>query len=261
MMRFLKSCYFSLVYLFLYVPIVILIVFSFNQSKYSAVWHGFSWRWYTALFQDEILLNAAKHSFILAILASTLATLIGTFSAVALFRFTFRGKKLLQGILLTLILLPDIVLGISLLLFYNIAKIPLGFSSLLIAHITFCLPFVIVTLYSRLTGTDNNIFEAAKDLGASDWRVFFQILIPMIMPAVIGAWLISFTLSIDDIVISYFVSGPTFQILPLAIYSSIHAGITPELNALCALLFAVTIVTVLAATLVLRKRSMLEILT
>ena len=257
-MRGLKYGYMGFIYLFLYLPIFILIVFSFNDSQYSSLWHGFSWSWYQQLWQDTILLHAAKNSLFLGIAASSLATLIGAISSVALFYFRFKGNKLLHGLLLVMILSPDIILGISLLLFFSIAKVPLGLVSLIIAHITFCLPFVIVTLYSRLVDTDKNIIDAAKDLGASDSQIFSQILIPLLRPALIASWLISFTLSIDDIVISFFVSGPSFQILPLAIYSSIRAGVTPELNALCSLLFAVTLITVLTAATLLRKRSMLE---
>ena len=142
-------------------------------------------------------------------------------------------------------------------MFFSLTHVPLGFTSLVIAHITFCLPFVIVTLYSRLIDTDKHIIEAAKDLGASDAQLFLRILIPLLKPALIASWLISFTLSADDIVISFFVSGPSFQILPLAIYSSIRAGVTPELNALCTLMFALTLVIVLPAAALLRKRSVL----
>ena len=252
--------YMGLIYFFLYCPILVLIIFSLNDSQYSSLWHGFSWNWYQQLWQDTILLTAAKNSLFLGIAASSLATIIGAISAVALFYFRFKGNKLLHGLLMVMILSPDIILGISLLLFFSITKVPLGFTSLVIAHITFCLPFVIVTLYSRLVDTDKNIIEAAKDLGASDMQIFFKILIPLLRPALIASWLISFTLSIDDIVISFFVSGPSFQILPLAIYSSIRAGVTPELNALCTLMFAATLIIVLTAVTLLRKRSMLETL-
>lgn len=257
-MRSLKVSYMVLIYFFLYLPIVVLVIFSFNDSQYSSLWHGFSWNWYQQLWQDTILLNAAENSIILGIIASSLATLIGTISAVALFYFRFKGNKLLHGLLLVMILSPDIILGTSLLLFFSITKVPLGFISLVVTHITFCLPFVIVTLYSRLVDTDKNIIEAAKDLGASDAQIFSRILIPLLRPALIASWLISFTLSIDDIVISFFVSGPSFQILPLAIYSSIRAGVTPELNALCTLMVAITLIIVLTAAILLRKRSMLE---
>jgi len=256
-MRSLKLTYMILIYLFLYLPVVVLIVFSFNDSQYSSLWHGFSWTWYQQLWQDTILLNAAKNTIILGVTASSLATLIGTLSAAALFYFHFKGKKLLQGLLLVMILSPDIIWGTSLLLFFSLTHVPLGFTSLVIAHITFCLPFVIVTLYSRLIDTDKHIIEAAKDLGASDAQLFLRILIPLLKPALIASWLISFTLSADDIVISFFVSGPSFQILPLAIYSSIRAGVTPELNALCTLMFALTLVIVLPAAALLRKRSVL----
>lgn len=259
-MNALKKLYFALIYVFFYIPIMVLIIFSFNKAKYSGLWHGFSWQWYQQLAQDGNLILAAKHSFLLGFCAATLATLIGLIAAVALFRFHFKLRKGLHVLLFVMIILPDIILGLSLLLFYSLLHIPLGFISLLIAHITFCLPFSIFIIYGRLNSTDHNIINAAKDLGASDWCILFKIIIPMALSAIVVAWLLSFTLSIDDIVISYFVSGPTFQILPLAIYSSIRAGITPELNALCTLLFTITSLTVLLVYGVLRRRSLMEAL-
>lgn len=257
-MRGLRTCYLYFVFAILYCPIAVLIVFSFNNTQYSGLWHGFSLRWYQLLRHDTILIDATKHTIILALSAATLAVIIGTIAAIALYRFKFMGKKFLHGLLFVLILLPDIVTGTSLLLLFTFIKIPLGFTSLLIAHITFCLPFVIILIYTRLMSIDQNIYEAAKDLGAYDWSILFKILVPILLPNIVAAWLLSITLSIDDIVISYFVSGPGFQILPLQIYASLRQGLSPELNALCALMFCVTLILVSIFAVILRKRDILE---
>lgn len=249
-----KYLYTSFVYLFLYLPIAVVITLSFNQAQRSLLWKGFSLRWYSELFHDTDLLVVAGHSITIGILAATFATLIGTLAAVVLFRYNFFGKKLLNGLLFILIILPEIVMGISLLLMYSVLKIPLGFWSLLFAHITLCMPFAAVTIYSRITTLDHDIFEAARDLGANDITIFFKIIVPLLLPAIIAGWLLSFTLSLDDVITSYFVAGPNYEILPLRIYSMVKLGIKPEINALCTLLLAMTLVLVIAAQLALRKK-------
>jgi spermidine/putrescine transport system permease protein len=253
--RYSKATYLSLIYLFFYLPIIILIIYSFNSSHYSLVWHGFSLNWYEQLFQDTGLQIVAIHSLMVGILAATLATLLGTLAAVCLYRYQFFGKNLLHSLMFILIVSPDIVMGISLLILFSIFKLPLGFGTLLISHITFCLPFVAVTIYSRISGLDKNIFEAAKDLGATEWVTFRKVIIPMLWPAILAGWLLSFTLSLDDVIISYFVTGPEFQILPLQIYSMVRLGISPELNALCSVMFTVTFGIALISQFMLRKRT------
>ena len=213
----LGNCFLGSTYAFLYLPILILIALSFNNARYSTTWHGFSWQWYSLLFQDTDLWISALHSLVLGVTAGCISTLLGTLAAIALFRFKFQGKSLLQGLIFVLIVIPDIVLGIALLMLFSKIQVPLGFFSLLLAHITFCLPFVIVTIFGRMTHIDKNIFEAAKDLGASEFIIFFKVTIPMLLPAIIAGLLLSFTLSFDDVMISYFVSGPSFEILPLII--------------------------------------------
>jgi spermidine/putrescine transport system permease protein len=240
-----KYFYTICVYIFLYLPIVAVIVFSFNNASHSLVWQGFTTKWYSALFHDEALLRVAGHSFLLAILAATSATIIGALAAVSLLRYRFFGKKILNALIFILILSPEIVMAISLLLLYSFLKIPLGFWTLLLAHITLCIPFVIVTVYARATTLDSHIFEAAMDLGATDFTIFRKITVPLLAPAIISGWLLSFTLSLDDVIISYFVTGPTFDILPLKIYSMVRLGIKPEVNALCSLLLAFTLLVVL----------------
>jgi len=245
MNKFGKYFYTICVYIFLYVPIAIVIIFSFNNASHSLVWQGFTFKWYTVLFHNSALLRVAGHSFLLGILAATFATTIGTLAAVSLFRYRFFGKKILHALIFILILSPEIVMAISLLLLYSFIKIPLGFWTLLLAHTTLCIPFVAVTVYARATTLDTDIFEAAMDLGATDFTIFRKIIVPLLAPAIISGWLLSFTLSLDDVMISYFVTGPTFDILPLKIYSMVRMGVKPEVNALCTLLLALTLLIVI----------------
>lgn len=250
-----SKAYLSFIYLFLYIPIIVLIVYSFNNAKYSMVWHGFTWKWYVELFSDHALWISTWHSFFLALASATIATFIGMLAAVSLYRYQFRGRNILQGLVFILILSPEIVTGTALLILFNFLYLQLGFLSLLLAHTSFCVPFVIVTIYSRIIGFDKNIFEAAKDLGASDLRIFTSIILPLLWPALFAGWLLSFTLSLDDVIISYFVAGPEFQILPLQIYSMVRSGVKPEINALCSVLFCVTLTLIVLSQLALRKRT------
>ncbi len=248
------ASYLASIYLFFYLPIVVLIIYSFNSAQYSLMWHGFSLRWYHELFADTDLWIAALHSLVLGVIAATIAMCIGSLAAISLYRYQFSGRKLLYGLVFILILSPDIVMGISLLILFSLIKLPLGFTSLLLAHTTFCIPFVVVTVYSRIISFDNYIFEAAKDLGATDTVIFTQIILPLLWPALLAGWLLSFTLSLDDVIISYFVAGPDFEILPLKIYSMVRLGVKPEINALCSVTFALTLLLILLSQLALRKK-------
>lgn len=249
-----KIIYSTFVYLLLYLPIAIVILFSFNNANYSMIWHGFTLHWYKVLFNDGELFTVFMHSLVIGISAATTATLIGTLAAVSLFRYRFFGKQLLHGILFILIISPDIIMGISLLILYSAVQIPLGFWSLLLAHITFCIPFVAVTVYSRVVTLNKNIFESARDLGANDFIIFGKIAVPLLLPAILAGWLLSFTLSLDDVIISYFVSGSNYEILPLKIYSMVKLGVKPEVNALCTMIFGATLLIVIISQLILRKK-------
>lgn len=254
-MKMLRYLYLGGIYLFLYFPIAIIIIFSFNNATYSSLWHGFTLDWYRELIHDHSLLLAGFHSLIVGIFAATLASLGGTLASVCLFRYQFMGKKILHGLIFLLIVVPDIVLAIALLMLFSVFHLQLGFWTLLLAHTTFCLPFVTVTVISRMNTMDKHIFEAARILGASDYTIFKRIIIPMMWPAIAAGWLLSFTLSIDDVIISYFVTGPGFDILPLKIYSMVRLGVRPEINALCSLLLIFTLILITAAQLILRKKS------
>ncbi|RSD31377.1 spermidine/putrescine ABC transporter permease PotC [Vibrio pectenicida] len=243
-----------LVYAFLYLPIIVLIVNSFNASKYGMKWGGFTTQWYQALIHNDSLVQAAWHSLNVAIFSATAATVIGSLTAVALFRYSFKGKTLVNGLLFVVMMSPDIVMAISLLALFLFLGAQLGFFTLLVAHITFCLPFVVVTVYSRLNGFDVKILEAAKDLGANEWVILKQIILALAKPAVAGGWLLSFTLSLDDVIISSFVTGPTYEILPLKIYSMVKVGISPEVNALATIMLIMSLILVVISQLLVRQK-------
>lgn len=254
MLRRIRLAYMGLIYLFLYLSIVVLIVFSFNDSKYAKGWKGFSMRWYGDLLTDAQLLDAALNSLTVAGLSATIATILGTLAAWALHRYDFKAKKLFQSALIIVIMSPDIVMGVSLLMLFVSLRMEPGFVTLLLAHITFCLPFVAVTVASRLAGFDRHVVEAAQDLGADEYATFRWVILPMVMPAVLAGWLLSFTLSLDDVIISFFVTGPGFEILPLRIYSMVKLGVEPVVNALCAVMVTATVLVVFASQILLREK-------
>lgn len=249
-----KFSFMALVYAFLYMPIIVLIANSFNANKFGMKWSGFTTKWYHALTNNDSLMQAAWHSINVAVFSATAATVIGSLTAVALFRYQFKGKKLVNGMLFVVMMSPDIVMAISLLALFLVVGFQLGFLTLLFAHITFCLPFVVVTVYSRLNGFDVKMLEAAKDLGASEWTILKEIILPLAKPAVAAGWLLSFTLSLDDVIISSFVTGPAYEILPLKIYSMVKVGISPEVNALATVMLIVSLILVLLSQLLAREK-------
>lgn len=246
--------YLCLIYFFLYFPMAVIILFSFNDAVHSLVWHGFTTRWYQELWADHDLLVIAAHSFIIATLSACVATLLGTVAAVSLYRYRFLGRQWLHGLVFILIVIPDLVTGISLILIFNLLHFPFGFTSLLIAHITLGTPFVCVTVSSQLNQLDKYLIEAARDLGASENVLLRKILVPLLLPSVLSGWLLSFTLSLDDVIVSYFVSGPDYMILPLRIYSMVKLGVKPEVNALCTVLLSLTLVIAVTAQRLTRER-------
>ncbi|WP_194089207.1 spermidine/putrescine ABC transporter permease PotC [Vibrio hibernica] len=253
--KVIKSSFMSLVYLFLYLPILVLIANSFNTSRFGIRWDGFTTKWYGDLLHNDSLIQAAGHSITIAVISSTAATIIGSLTAVALFRYRFKGKGAVNGLLFIVMMSPDIVMAISLLALFLVVGFQLGLLTLLISHITFCLPFVVVTVYSRLKGFDVKMLEAAKDLGASEWVILKRILLPLAKPAVAAGWLLSFTLSLDDVIISSFVTGPSYEILPLKIYSMVKVGISPEVNALATVMLIVSLILVVCSQLIARDRA------
>ena len=248
-----KYFYLVLVYLFLYTPILVLIVFSFNKTKYSTNWKGFTLEWYRQLFENEPLMEALGNSLMIALSSSVCATFLGTLAALAFYRYRFWGRKVMYSFIYVVMMSPDIVMGISLLMFFISLGLEPGALTLLLAHITFCLPFVVVTVYARISGFDHHIIDVAKDLGASELKMFWHVMMPMIMPAIVAGWLLSFTLSLDDVVVSFFTTGPYFEILPLKIYSMVRLGIKPEINALSTMMLLLSLVTVTISHLVIKE--------
>lgn len=233
--------YASLIYLFLYLPIAILFIYSFNKSKLNAVWTGFTFDWYVKLMHNSDVLDATYTSLLVALVSTVFATMIGTLAAVGMYRYHFRGKTALDAMLYLPIVIPEIVMGISMLALFAQLKVPLGFWTLVAAHITFSIPFVVVVVKARLDGFDKSIEEAAMDLGATPWQTFLKVTLPVIAPGVIASALLAFTLSIDDVIISFFVAGPGSATLPLKIFSMVKFGVTPEINALSTLMLLVTL--------------------
>ncbi|EKT60749.1 spermidine/putrescine ABC transporter permease PotC [Providencia burhodogranariea] len=252
--RTLRGGFMAIIYAYLYIPIIILIVNSFNESRFGINWQGFSTKWYELLMNNDSLLQAAGHSLTMAVISATFATIIGTLTAVALFRYRFRGKPFVGGMLFVVMMSPDIVMAISLLVLFMILGVSLGFWTLLFSHITFCLPFVVVTVYARLKDFDVKMLEAARDLGAGEFTILRKIILPLALPAVVAGWLLSFTLSMDDVVVSSFVTGPSYEILPLKIYSMVKVGVSPEVNALATILLLMSLILVCLSQWVMRDK-------
>lgn len=240
----LSNIFIASIYAWFYIPIIILIANSFNSSRVGFKWQGFTTQWYHFLMKNDSLIQAAEHSLIMGILSATFATIIGSLTAIMLYRYCRRSKLLIISLLFLTIMSPDIIMAISLLVLFVVLGVSLNFWSLLFSHITFCLPFVVITVYARLNGFDIRMLEAAKDLGAREVTILRQILLPLMMPAIMASWLLSFTLSLDDVVVSSFVTGPTFEILPLKIYSMVKVGVSPEINALATILVLLSLILV-----------------
>lgn len=255
MSRLLRNIFMFVVYAYLYIPIIILVTNSFNEDRYGLSWKGFSWNWYERLFNNDTLIQAAFHSVTIAFFAATLATIVGGLTAIALYRYRFHGKQAVSGMLFIVMMSPDIVMAVSLLALFMVVGISLGFWSLLLAHVTFCLPYVTVTIFSRLNGFDARMLEAAKDLGASEVTILRKIILPLALPAVVSGWLLSFTISLDDVVVSSFVSGVSYEILPLRIFSLVKTGVTPEVNALATIMIVLSLGLVILSQLIARKNN------
>lgn len=236
------SIYSLLVYIVLYMPIIILIIFSFNDSKVNAVWEGFTFKWYAGLFNNSSVLEAMQNSIFIALISTLISTMIGTLAAVGMYKYKFKGKTILDGLIYIPIIIPEIVMGISLLMFFSQVKIPLGATTLILAHITFSISYVVVVVKSRLEGFDKSLEEAAMDLGANEFATFCKVTLPIIMPGILAGALLAFTLSLDDVIISFFGSGPGYTTLPLKIFSMVKFGVTPEINALSTIMLLITLI-------------------
>lgn len=239
---------------FLYIPILLLVIFSFNDSKLVTVWGGWSTRWYWSLLENEGLLNAAWVTLKVAVVSATLSTVLGTLAAIVLVRMgRFRGRTLFSGLIFAPLVMPEVITGLSLLLLFVAIGLDRGFWTVTIAHATFAMCFAAVVVQARLYDFDKSVEEAALDLGATPVGTFFQVTLPIIAPSVISAWLLSFTLSLDDLVIASFATGPGATTLPMKIYSQVRLGVTPEINAVSTILIALVTIGVIAASIATRR--------
>jgi putrescine transport system permease protein len=252
-------------YAFLYIPLLSVIFYSFNDSRLATVWGGFSTRWYGELLRNEQVLDALWLSLRIAVTSATLATIFGTMAGLALARFgRFRGRTLFSGMISSPLVMPEVITGLSLLLlFVSLQQLigwpsQRGFMTITIAHTTFAMAFVTVIVQSRLSGMDQSLEEAAMDLGGRPFRVVFDITLPLIAPAMIAGWLLAFTLSLDDLVIASFVSGPGGSTLPMVIFSKVKLGVTPDINALATLMILLVTVGVIVAYLAIRRAASKE---
>jgi len=239
---------------FLYLPIVLLVVYSFNASQLVTVWGGFSTRWYVSLFHNEQLLEAAWVTVRVGLISATLATVLGTLAAVTLVRMgRFPGRTLFSGMVYAPLVMPEVITGLSMLLLFVAVGLDRGFFTLMLAHVTFSMCFVAVVVQSRLVSFDRSLEEAALDLGCPPAKTFFVITLPIILPAIVSGWMLAFTLSIDDLVISQFTTGPGATTLPMRIYSSVRLGVKPEINAVCTILIAIVTTGVIIASIATKR--------
>jgi len=250
---------------FLYVPIISLVVFSFNESRLVTVWGGFSTKWYGALIQNQQILDAAWLSLKVAAVSATLAVVLGTFAGMILARFgPFRGRTLLSGMTTAPLVMPEVITGLSLLLLFVTLEQLIGWpagrgmTTIIIAHVTFAMAFVTVVVQSRLAQIDESLEEAAQDLGARPAKVFFLITLPIIFPALLSGWLLAFTLSLDDLVIASFVAGPGSSTLPMVVFSKVRLGVSPDINALATILVSVVAVGVVIAGIAMSRQQKLR---
>ena len=252
--KFLKNLFIGLVFAFLYLPIIILVVFSFNTSRMNIIFTGFTFSWYRTLLSNNELLEAFLNTMIIAISSTVISTIIGTIGAVGLNKYDFPFKNIVNKLIYIPIVIPEIVLGISLLSMYTLMKLELGMFTLILSHVAFSIPFVIVSVRSTLSFDVKTYEEAAYDLGASKFKTFFLVTLPSIMSGVVSGAILAFTLSMDDVVISYFTAGPGSNTLPLKIYSMIKTGITPDVNAMTSLMLLVTVIFLTSSAIIQSRR-------
>jgi spermidine/putrescine transport system permease protein len=241
----LPNIYLGVVLALMYLPVIVVIIFSFSDNRISGVWGGFTLSWYEELLHDKSMLQSLANSFGLAVISAASAAVIGTLSAVGLSRAKMVGAGAMEYLATLPIMIPEIILGMVFLAFFSLISLPFGMITLVIAHTAFCVPYVLLLVKARLKGLDKSVVEAARDLGASETRAFVDITLPLVAPAIASGTLLAVAMSLDDVIISMFVSSANTNTLPIKIYTQIKTGITPKTNALCTLLFLLTVVLVL----------------
>lgn len=249
-----SNLYLAIMILLMYFPLVMVVIFSFNESRLSANFTGFSLKWYETLANDRDLKEALFNSILLGVLSCGISAVIGTLGAVGMARVKYKTKGMMEYLSTIPIMIPEIILGMVFLVFFSMLNLPFGMTTLVIAHTTFCIPYIFMMVKARLVGIDKSLEEAARDLGAGPIRTFFDITMPLIAPAVLSGSLLVFAMSFDDVVISIFVNGPRLNTLPVKVYAQLKTGVTPEINALCTIILVV-ITAVLLLSSFLSKRA------
>jgi len=244
----------SFVMLFFYLPIAVLVLFSFNQSKLNIVWTGFTLDWYASLWHDTVLVRALQNSLIVAVFTTAISLVLGTSGAWLLYRYRYRAANLLETLSFLPMIVPEVILGVSLLILFVTIGLQLGYTTIVISHVTFCFPFVMASVQARLAGLDPALEEAALDLGATPMQAFTKVLVPYLMPAIVSGGLMSFTLSLDELIVTYFTASAGTRTLPLEIFGRVKKGLDPSLNAISTVFIVVTVVA-LAITEVVRRRN------
>lgn len=249
-----SNLYLAIMILLMHFPLVMVVIFSFNESRLSANFTGFSLKWYATLANDRDLKEALFNSILLGVLSCGISAVIGTLGAVGMARVKYKTKGMMEYLSTIPIMIPEIILGMVFLVFFSMLNLPFGMTTLVIAHTTFCIPYIFMMVKARLVGIDKSLEEAARDLGAGPIRTFFDITMPLIAPAVLSGSLLAFAMSFDDVVISIFVNGPRLNTLPVKVYAQLKTGVTPEINALCTIILVV-ITAVLLLSSFLSKRA------
>ena len=235
----------ALAFAFLYLPILVLVAYSFNTSRLNILWEGFTWKWYEQLWSHAPLMQALRNSLIVASITTGASIVLGTLGAWVLHRYRFHGSQFLRVLVGIPIMMPEIIMGVSLLVLFTTVALPLGFTTVIIAHITFCFPFVLIAVQARLAGLDPALEEAALDLGATPMRAFWLVIVPALRPAIVAGGLMAFTLSMDEVIVTYFTASPGSATLPLRIFGMAKVGLNPMLNALSAVFIVATVAVVL----------------
>lgn len=243
----------ALVLVFFYLPIAVLVGFSFNTSRLNIVWQGFTLDWYAAIWRDAVLMGALEHSLVVAVVTTAVSVMLGTGAAWMLYRYRFPAERLVQTLAFIPMIIPEVIMGVSLLILFVTIHLELGYATIIISHVTFCFPFVMVAVQARLAGLDPSLEEAAMDLGAPPALAFRRVLVPFLMPAIVAGALMAFTLSLDELIVTYFTASAGTRTLPLEIFGRIKKGLDPTLNAISTMLIVSTVALVLAAELLKRR--------
>jgi len=254
LVRRLLATWTGFVFLFFYLPIAILILFSFNQSKLNIVWTGFTLDWYAALWRDSVLVRTLKNSLVVAGATTLLSVVLGTAAGWLLYRYRYRGSALLETLVFLPMIVPEVILGVSLLILFVTIGLQLGYTTIVISHVTFCFPFVMAAVQARLAGLDPALEEAALDLGATPFQAFTKVLVPYLMPAIVSGALMAFTLSLDELIVTYFTASAGTRTLPLEIFGRVKKGLDPSLNAISTVFIGITVLAVFL-TEALRRRN------